>query len=398
MEKPTNSLNQRPLRILYLIHGVDIGDQSGGAELHAIRVARLLNRAEFTPAVFCMWQFESETEKKWLEILKQENISVFGLNHHDGSLAQNLRNVLKNLWSTVSFFSPDIIHSHSERGDWMNSIIRIFHPKHPHAVRTVHIDQQWKTQPIIGSIINNLIFPFTFDYETTVSQTIYNILNTKLRRKKKIGVCYNGIDESAFTYQPANQDVLIDTLPVERPCLGIVGRLTDQKGHVDLLEAMKIVHGTVPVHLLIIGGGPLETTLKEQSTQLGLQDFVHFLGIRQDVDDILLHLDLFVLPSYWEGFPTVLLEAMSKNVPIVATDVSGSCELIQTGNTGLLVPPKDPKHLAEAILYMLNSPSEVDMMVKQANQLARQYTIQNAAFCYAIIYKMIAPINPKVFN
>jgi glycosyltransferase involved in cell wall biosynthesis len=137
----------------------------------------------------------------------------------------------------------------------------------------------------------------------------------------------------------------------------------------------------------VIGSGELEHHLQEQARLLGIQDCVHFLGSRDDVLSLLPHLDLFVSSSLWEGFPTVLLEAMAVGVPVVATDVSGSRELVQDGVTGRLVPPRNPVRLAEAILAMLEDPEHAQAMAQSAHRYAAQFTIERAAACYAQIYE-----------
>lgn len=123
--------------------------------------------------------------------------------------------------------------------------------------------------------------------------------------------------------------------------------------------------------------------------QLGLDQRVYFLGSRSDVMQIMPHLDMVVSSSLWEGLPTVLLEAMALRVPVVATDVSGSREIVISDETGLLVPPRSPAHLAEAILKVLDHPLEARQMADRAHRVAAQYTIQNAVISYAEIYRQL---------
>jgi glycosyltransferase involved in cell wall biosynthesis len=103
--------------------------------------------------------------------------------------------------------------------------------------------------------------------------------------------------------------------------------------------------------------------------------------------EILPYLDMVVSASLWEGFPTVLLEAMSQEIPVIATDISGSCELIQSGRTGILVPPENPQALAEAISQLLKDPVRAQQMGKKARLYASQFTIQNTAKLHVKLYK-----------
>jgi glycosyltransferase involved in cell wall biosynthesis len=99
--------------------------------------------------------------------------------------------------------------------------------------------------------------------------------------------------------------------------------------------------------------------------------------------------DLFVSASLWEGFPTVILEAMAAGVPVVATDVSGSHELVRNGETGLLVPAGDPPALAQALEWMLTHAAEARRMALQARQQVQRYTIEQSAASYDTLYRAI---------
>lgn len=107
----------------------------------------------------------------------------------------------------------------------------------------------------------------------------------------------------------------------EKKVLGIVGRLDEQKNHKFLLKIVKELCAQSPDYILfIIGRGPLEQDLKNQVSQLNIEDNVLFLGIRDDVDSLLNALDAFILPSLYEGLPVVLVETQTNGLPIVASD------------------------------------------------------------------------------
>lgn len=381
------------IRVLELVAGLAVGDQVGGAELFGIQVARHLDRAQFEPAVVGLWQYGSPSELAWLERLAQEGLYARLLTNAPTRLVPDLGRAFARLWSVVSSFRPAIINSYSERTDLCNVLIHLLHPLHPHAVRTMQTEQQWQDRPWLGTIMSHVVFPFACDAEMSVSYEIQRILDqrpaARLLRKRSI-LRHSGIDAALFTRQP-NPAEHRHALPDvgDGRMIGIVARLTPQKGHRDLLEAMAIVCREQPVHLMIAGSGPLESELKALSCQLGIEQFVHFLGSREDVLEILPCFEALVLPSLWEGFPHILLEAMALEVPVIATDVSGSRELIKTGETGLLTPPADPQALAQAMLRMLNEPSTMRQMARQAKQLASQYTMQHAASYYGQVYQQL---------
>ena len=181
----------------------------------------------------------------------------------------------------------------------------------------------------------------------------------------------NGVDISRFA--PASRsgalraDLGLD--PQDR-AIGFVGRIVREKGILDLAQAMISVRSRIPRAKLIIVGDTLasdadplaKTRLQEIIARGGLARDVIFAGYRQDIPHILAHLDLFVLPSWREGMPRTVLEAMACGLPVVATDIRGCREEVAAGETGVLVPPHDPAALAEAIVQVLRDPDRARAM------------------------------------
>jgi glycosyltransferase involved in cell wall biosynthesis len=144
-----------------------------------------------------------------------------------------------------------------------------------------------------------------------------------------------------------------DILP-HMPVVGTLARFHQQKGLPYLLESAAQVRQECPeLKLLLVGDGGLRSSLEEQARDLGLSGCAILPGIRHDVPEILALVDVFVLPSLWEGLPIALLEAMAASLPVVATAVGGVPEVVVDGVTGLLVPPRDPEALSKAILTLL---------------------------------------------
>jgi glycosyltransferase involved in cell wall biosynthesis len=136
--------------------------------------------------------------------------------------------------------------------------------------------------------------------------------------------------------------------------VGSIGRFVPYKGYAYLLEAARLVRDVKPAaHWVLVGDGELRGELERQRRTLGLETQVHLPGWREDVPDLLALCDLFVLPSVVEHFGRVLIEAMAMGKAVVATDAGGVPEIVIQGETGLLVPPAQPKDLAEAVLTLL---------------------------------------------
>jgi glycosyltransferase involved in cell wall biosynthesis len=131
--------------------------------------------------------------------------------------------------------------------------------------------------------------------------------------------------------------------------------LIPRKSFDTLLQAAALLKARDGLRFAIFGDGPERTRLLALSRQLGIADMVQFAGWQEDIVPSLLGLDVFVLPSSSEAFGLVIAEAMACALPVVATKVGGIPEIVRHGETGLLVPPKDPAALAEAIWTLANS-------------------------------------------
>lgn len=147
-------------------------------------------------------------------------------------------------------------------------------------------------------------------------------------------------------------------LPQDTLMIGNVGRLNWTKDQAGLIKAFRQVHARhANAALLLIGDGELRSTLEQCAENEDVRECVHFLGDRNDVRELLQGLQLFVLSSASEGYSMALLEACAVALPIVATDVGGNGEIIQSGRTGQLVPAGDADALAEAMLLLLDDAS-----------------------------------------
>jgi glycosyltransferase involved in cell wall biosynthesis len=171
-----------------------------------------------------------------------------------------------------------------------------------------------------------------------------------------------------------------------------VGKLMRQKGHADLIEAVRMVDDPGFV-MLIAGEGELRADLESRIAASGVGERIRLLGIRRDVPELLAAADGFVLPSLWEGLPMALLEAMASRLPVLATEVSGTSQVVEHGVSGLLVPPSDPIRLADgfrALLGVMRDPSAGRAMGEAARaRVVERYGVRAQAAAHAALYRSI---------
>ena len=198
---------------------------------------------------------------------------------------------------------------------------------------------------------------------------------------RRVRIIPNGLDPTVFDIAAGERAPARDALgvaPQDFLWIGI-GRLQPQKAWDDLIHAIALMRPDVRAgqRWLVIGTGPLLSALDALASELGVSDYVRFIGPRTDVPRLLAACDALVLPSHHEGMPNVVMEAMAARRPVVATDVGGVAELVADGVSGLVLPAADHSALSSAMSALAVAPIERrEAMGEAGRQLVdRQYTI-----------------------
>ena len=205
------------------------------------------------------------------------------------------------------------------------------------------------------------------DTITAVSQSCAKEIEKYHKITKEIYVVNNGVDTNFFipAKNKKKEDYILYT-----------GRLETRKGLIDFIESAKYVcREHADIRFILAGKGTIKNYLERRINALGLKKNFYFAGFvdRARLLEYYQNAAIYVLPSYYEGLPTSLLEAMSCGIPSIATDVEGSSELITDGKTGLLVPPRNPKGLADAILRLLDD----EELRRRIGANARKHIVNN---------------------
>ncbi|MDD2752898.1 MAG: glycosyltransferase family 4 protein, partial [Candidatus Omnitrophica bacterium] len=239
------------------------------------------------------------------------------------------------------------------------------------------------------------IFPCWGKKVIAISESVKeHLLHDFHLAEKYITVVHNGIDVEKFKSQSqdatkpqAKENLGLGTGPV----VGIVARLSDVKGHIYLIEAMKIVLEKIPqAKLLIVGSGKMQDELIRLTANFKIENSVKFIPSVADTTEVLSAMDVFVMPSLNEGLGLGLMEAMSSGLAVVGSYVGGIKALIQDGHTGLLVRPKEVKELSAAIILLLLDEEKRKSLGKNAqifisNNFSLEKMAQDTAWIYEVV-------------
>lgn len=383
------------IRVLQLFYTFDVEVGGGGLSLFAIELGKRLDSYRFDVSLCSLGYYDTQLGKDRIARLNSMGIKSYDAAKWDDEQPyQSFLNAWRYLRDELSENPVDIIHSHSEYTD-ITAIMLKFQRKVPRILRTVHygFHQEWNRKPLRRLLLTNFSYPIMFDVEVGINYPNTNRLNqrhvARLLRRKAIripnAISFERFENVNVATQQKKRSLGIDPAS---PVVGTVGRLADQKGYCYLIEAAEMVLRHNPdVYFLIIGDGPLAEEHKEQTRTLGIDERVIFTGGRTDVEELLHCMDIFASSSLWEGLPTVLMEAMACDIPIVATDIPGTNELITQDQDGLLVHPYDAGALSDGIMTVLDSQELREKYKKNARRTLENYSIDSIAKQYEYLYQ-----------
>ncbi len=343
------------IKVLQLITELDVG----GAERALLSLVKKLSSGKYDVMVAYL-----KGEGRLAEHFRDAGIKVFDLKMRN---RMALGAVIR-LYRLLKREKVRVLHTHLIQADICGFLAGKMAGV-PVIISTKHNPDEFRKRRSIPVWLDG-IFANRSDRIIAVSNAVRDFL-IKWERisEDKFTVIHNGIDMEDFNFREFTSATDITAKKEElgidssSQVVGTVRRLDEQKGHKFFLEAipeiLKKVHG---VKFLIVGDGPLQNKLEKLSEKLKISENVIFTGIRRDIPEILAIMDVFVLPSIFEGFGIVLLEAMAMKKAIVASRIGGIPEIVDDGLTGILIEPANPSEIANSIITLLKNPEKAKQM------------------------------------
>lgn len=269
----------------------------------------------------------------------------------------------------------DLVHTHSSKagilGRWAARLAGV-----PAVVHTAHGWSFNSTQRAsvrrMYTTLERITAPIT-DRLVTVSRTDRDRgVAAAIGRAQQYRVLHSGIEIGAFDRPERDPSIVRRELGIDphHVLVGTVACLKPQKAPLDFVRAAAAAHARCErMRFVIVGDGELREAVSAEARRLGIQDVVRLTGWRRDVADLLHAMDLFLLTSRFEGLPRAVLQAMAAGVPVVATAVDGTPEVVRDGRTGLLVSPGQPDEAARRLLEIVGDPALGERCVEGARRV-----------------------------
>jgi len=359
-----NQAAAKRVKVLYVFAALPVG----GAEEVLITEVEGLDKTRFDPLV-CVLSEKGPVGER-IENRGFLVVALHRMKHHRFD-----HRIIRDLYRLIKTEKVDVVHTHLYDGNKYGRLaaglarvpclISHYHNVYPRRRTKYHLI--------------NWILSYLNDRIIAVSQAVKeSVVSYDRISARKIQVIYNGIDLSNFKGDFKGSEVRQKFgVKPEDFLIGVVARLEEQKGHMYLFRALRQLIPDFPqIKVLIVGDGTLRPVLEAKVMEMGLSEQVLFAGTQKDIPEILAALDLFILPSLWEGFSLALLEALAMGNPVIATAVGGASEVIRSGHDGLLIPPGEESSLVTAVREAILDPRKYGAMGRGGKEtVERQFTV-----------------------
>jgi glycosyltransferase involved in cell wall biosynthesis len=375
-------MNERPLRVLDLRDTTEIG----GPGKTILETFRAIDASKFELHLGVFLARDESEDSPFINAAKAIGMPVHlirGYNQYDPRLISRTAALVKRL-------DIDIVHAHEVKSDVIAYLATFLHDVP--IVTTLHgwIGNSRKQRAMIA--LDRQVAR-RYDRVIAVSTRIREELLAAGVPERSLRLVHNGIVLDRYRRTGANgylRELTGHSIP--GPVLVSIGRLSAEKGHADLVEALGLVaRRGGRVSAVFAGDGPERERLERRIDELALRETVHLPGYISQPARILEEADLMVLPSHTEGLPNAALEALMMEVPVLATRVGGTPEVITDGDTGRLVPARAPEAMASAIEEFLGNTAAWKQMAERGKRMVeRQFDFRARTRSIESIYAEMA--------
>lgn len=367
-----------PIRVMHLVYRFGVG----GMELGVTKLVNSLDGERVCSSI-C-----SSCPGDDLKTQLRPGVRLFELNRRDG----NDPLFVAQLYRLLRRERPDVLHTHSW-GTLLEGLIAARLAGVPTIVHGEHGTLQTRGRNIrvqrwTWGRVDRLL-----SVSSRLAERISHQIGFPLDR---IQVIRNGVDLDRFTPRDSSSAKRALGLNPDELLIGTVGRLVPVKDQTTLIDALGILRDRgVPFSAAIAGTGPLRDQLARHAQALQLPQ-IHLLGNRHDIESVLNAYDIFVLSSRSEGLSNTIQEAMASGLPVIATRVGGADELVQEHETGLLVPPKDPVAMADALESLARDVGRRQQLaIAGRNRAATYFGLERMVRAYEHLYLGLAHGQPS---
>jgi len=356
-------------RVFYVITELDVG----GAEKTLYELVTRLDRRRFDPAVGCLSGRGPIGER-----LRKAGVRVIHLDFRGWWDLVGLRRLRR----AIRRERPHVLHMFLFHAGFAGRLAALG-LKVPLKVYSVRVEEPRRRHLLLDRLTRGLV-----DRVACVSESAAAYVRRRVRfPPEKVVVIPNGVDVQAWRVQLLSAPRAWG-IPDGAPVVGVVGRLDAQKDPLTMVEAARIVKESVPeVVFAFAGDGALAARCRRKAARLGVEENIRWLGWLDDPRPLFARMYLLALSSRWEGMPNVVLEAMAAARPVVASAVGGVPELVADGVTGYVVPPGDPRALAERITTLLEDAERRRAMGQAAqDRVLRHFTLERMVRRHEALY------------
>tara|TARA_R110002110_G_scaffold415858_2_gene658598 strand:- start:37294 stop:38436 length:1143 start_codon:yes stop_codon:yes gene_type:complete len=369
----------KKIKVLHIIYQLS----TGGLENGLVNLINHLPSDQFDHAILSL-SYSTNFKNRIIH----PNCEIIDLNKEPGPLLLYFRKIL----NIIKAVKPDIVHTRNLSAlecqivAWFAGVPVRVHSEHGREPNDVDGDNK-KNQ-----LIRKVASPFVQKY-IALSKELEGYLIEKISiSPDRVVQIYNGVDSLKFSSKDKTQSAPFKPEQSHPINIIAVGRLQAVKNFQSLIEAALhlIQTGCDNFQIQIIGDGAEKENLQQQAKRLGVDEYINFLGNRNDVAELLLESDIFVLPSVIEGVSNTILEAMSCGLPIVASNVGGNPELVIDQRTGFLFESKNSVALAQALgKYFLDENMRLEHGMNSRKRVEQQFSLDRMVLQYQSTYQQL---------